>query len=150
MNKNIIKAFFNSLYTIEVVANEVINKYSLFCNNELIEEKSVNSNNFTINSDLINFNNFYYLIINNKTKIYVTYEGIYDTEEFNRHFANNEQLGNIYKKKKTIFRVWAPSQQKIEVAFYKNGGVSLNKNQVIKTVEMAKKKNGNIEKNTLC
>ncbi len=69
----------------------------------------------------------------------VTFDGIYDTEEFEDAFAyEGDDLGAIPLEDKTTFRLWAPISDKIELNLYdtgtpaKHGGTD----DPVKTVEM--------------
>ena len=45
---------------------------------------------------------------------------IYD-EKFEQEFYYEGELGAIYSPEHTLFRLWAPTAEKIEIRFYKTG-----------------------------
>lgn len=47
--------------------------------------------------------------------------GLYDTETFNQKFTYTGDLGAIYSKKATTFRVWAPTATSMTLNLYKAG-----------------------------
>lgn len=47
--------------------------------------------------------------------------GLYDTETFNQKFTYDGDLGAIYSKKATTFRVWAPTATAMSLNLYKAG-----------------------------
>lgn len=49
------------------------------------------------------------------------YREIFDTEAFNNKYATNEELGCSYNKNKTIFKVWSPAAEAVNLLLYKNG-----------------------------
>lgn len=74
----------------------------------------------------------------------VTYDGIYDTQEFEDEFAYDGDLGAITSTDETTFRVWAPISDSIDLNLYdtgtplKYGGTDTP----TKTVSMTKGENG--------
>ncbi len=47
--------------------------------------------------------------------------GLFDTETFNQNFTYTGELGAIYSKKATTFRVWAPTATAMSLNLYKAG-----------------------------
>lgn len=65
-----------------------------------------------------------------KYKCFIEYEGlriqavyreIYTSGEFNRRFFTNEDLGNVYSKEGTTFKVWSPAALAINLLLYSSG-----------------------------
>ncbi|MBQ5470827.1 MAG: type I pullulanase [Treponema sp.] len=48
-------------------------------------------------------------------------EWYFDSPEFEKEYTTNLELGAIYTKKKTTFRLWAPTSVWVKVLFYKDG-----------------------------
>jgi len=55
-------------------------------------------------------------------KAIVSYENLYDLPRFEKYFTYKGDLGAIYSKEQTIFRVWAPTAATIFVNLYDKGG----------------------------
>ena len=51
----------------------------------------------------------------------ISKRGLYDSDTFNDKFYYDGELGAIYNKEKTIFRVWSPLSSEITLRIYDNG-----------------------------
>ena len=51
----------------------------------------------------------------------VSIANLYDSTEFNREFTYDGELGAIYTKQATTFKVWSPVSQSIKLRIYNNG-----------------------------
>lgn len=74
----------------------------------------------------------------------VTYDGIYDTQEFEDEFEYDGDLGAIANGNQTTFRVWAPISDSMELNLYSTGTPlsSGGSDTPLKTVSMTKDVNG--------
>ncbi len=70
----------------------------------------------------------------------VALSGLYSTDAFNDAYYYDGELGAIYTKESTTFKVWSPVSSSIVLKVYKEG--SDNGNGPIKTVEMTKGEKG--------
>ncbi|HHD2752632.1 TPA: type I pullulanase [Clostridium perfringens] len=62
----------------------------------------------------------------------------FNSKEFNDKFYYSGELGTIYSKDKTIFRVWSPEAKSLELLLYKDG----NTDSLIEKDSLIKKENG--------
>lgn len=78
-------------------------------------------------NERVNFESTYELVVefSDGTKTHnVTFEGLYDTKEFEEAFYYDGQLGAIYTKEKTTFRLWAPVSKSVSLCLYDSGAPS--------------------------
>ncbi|MCK5732310.1 MAG: type I pullulanase [Tenericutes bacterium] len=70
----------------------------------------------------------------------VTYDGIYDSEAFETAYAYDGELGAIVDGDETIFRVWAPISDSIDLNIYSTGTPLIygGSDTPVKTVAMTK------------
>jgi pullulanase len=59
------------------------------------------------------------------TKIKAIYRDIFSTEEFNKRYFTDVELGYIYNRNNTTFKVWSPAACSINLLLYKNGDPEL-------------------------
>lgn len=60
-------------------------------------------------------------IIYNNIVIKGIYSEIFDTEAFNKRYSTNEELGCFYTRDKTLFKVWSPAAEAVNLLIYRNG-----------------------------
>ena len=66
---------------------------------------------------------------------------IYASKRFSQEFTyTGNDLGAIWSKNQTSFKLWAPTAEKVEIALYKSGTAGTD--DLIKTVSMTKESNG--------
>lgn len=81
----------------------------------------------------------YFLEISEHEKTKISMDKIFSSEKFEKEYTYlKNDLGAIYTKEKTKFRVWAPTAQEIFLNLYKEG----NGENLIKTVPLKKDKKG--------
>ncbi|MCK4551669.1 MAG: type I pullulanase, partial [Tenericutes bacterium] len=70
----------------------------------------------------------------------VTYDGIYDSEAFETAYAYNGELGAIVDSDETVFRVWAPISESVDLNIYSTGTPLIygGSDTPVKTVAMTK------------
>ncbi len=61
------------------------------------------------------------LIEYENTKITAVYREIFTSEEFNKRYFTDEELGCIYTPKEITFKVWSPAAASINLLLYKHG-----------------------------
>lgn len=54
-------------------------------------------------------------------------EWYFDSKEFNDKYVTNVELGSIYSKRKTKFRLWAPTAEDVKLVLFEDGDKSLEK-----------------------
>ena len=66
---------------------------------------------------------------------------IYASKSFSEEFTyTGDDLGAVWSKKKTAFKLWAPTAENVEIALYRSGTAGTN--DLIKTVLMSRKDQG--------
>ena len=66
---------------------------------------------------------------------------IYASKRFSEEFTyTGDDLGAVWSKKKTAFKLWAPTAENVEIALYRSGTAGTN--DLIKTVLMSRKDQG--------
>lgn len=121
-------AKFVSGSTIACETNKPISHYQIFENDNLIVDKDQN-----------NLNGFYHKLdkdgeINKSYRVKLTFtesqqilerevsvSGLYSTKSFNDKYYYDGELGAIYSKESTTFRVWSPISTKMYVRIYDSG-----------------------------
>lgn len=142
--------------TILVTANEKFKNCNIYKNGELFVskefEKPVLSTKITLKNKTINFESIYESEVtfdkNNKVvKEYVTPADLYVLKDFCDKYNYDGELGAIYSKEKTTFKVWTPISKKVVVRIYKNGTPELvnpkkGSDKIYLEVEMKKSEKG--------
>ncbi len=59
-------------------------------------------------------------------------EWYFDSQEFKKKYLTNAELGAIYSKRKTVFRLWAPTAKQVVLKLFKDG----NKSECFKEVPL--------------
>lgn len=81
----------------------------------------------------------YTLYADNHDPISLVANGVFSEGDFERKYTyNGDDLGAIYSKKDTKFRVWAPTAESVSVNLYREG----SGDNLIKTLPMKKDKKG--------
>ncbi|NLZ47951.1 MAG: type I pullulanase [Clostridiales bacterium] len=113
----------------------LIGDFSQFDYNNFIVKNgdiSINPENVTINNNqvLINLKNA--IDIKKETTVFyndlsakVSYFSFYSSEEFHNTYYTNKELGAIYTKDHTIFRLWSPVASFVNLLIYENGDPSV-------------------------
>src|SRR5690606_38991585 len=57
----------------------------------------------------------------------VDFNGLYDTQEFEEVYTYEGELGAMYSKNKTTFRLWAPVSQAVKLNLYNQGHPKYNR-----------------------
>src|SRR5690554_722063 len=128
------QAYFADSKTIKFTSTEAVleSNFSLLVNGDSITYNSFESNGLTstvtLNNEL-NFSNSYQVSAtfsdNNTDTFNVTYDGIYDTDEFNDAYAyEGSDLGAVVKDDVTSFRLWAPVSTEVKLNLYETGTAS--------------------------
>jgi pullulanase len=131
-SEKVLSGYFKTTDQIKFMTTSAVTKDDviLLKNNVPITPASItmSSNNGTINlSDDVDFSSQYTLKINfngEESTYNVTFDGIYDTEEFENAFYYDGELGAIYSQGSTTFKLWAPISSAVEVCLYDTGAPS--------------------------
>lgn len=121
---------FNDENSITLVASNKILSYKILENDKPIYEQVLDNAKTIINIKLGSLK----AEIDKDYKISVTFEAskvelqksiskrnLYKTASFNEKYNYSGELGAIYTKDKTIFKVWSPISSKINLRIYQNG-----------------------------
>ncbi len=141
--------------TIEFTTTTQLDSFTLYADEDVINPTKTinNANTYTLTlSDEVNLKKKYSIVstIDGVEKsIEVGFSALYDTEQFKKEFDYTGELGAIYSKEKTVFKVWSPLSDKITLRLYeqglathdKNGNLS-NESKPYQEVEMTLKDKG--------
>ena len=142
---------------VAVSTSNKINSMKVFRDGELI----ASDDGFSSNYRAIDLNKEQ-VLLGSKFEIEVTFEasqktlksvvsksGLFNTESFNNQFYYDGELGAIYSKEKTTFRVWSPLSTEITLRLYDSGTPksvdSKNGSDQYQSYTMAKSANGVFE-----
>jgi pullulanase len=128
----IISASVKDFKSLEVIVDD-LNQFNLSKFTVRNKDKFLNINTHYINnttiilvlSEEINIKNNCFLIYDNNLTAKCTYYKLFSSPEFNGRFFTLEELGLIYKKTFSDFRVWSPVATSIDLLIYKNGDFSV-------------------------
>ncbi len=125
INNVIFSADFTLERNVDVSVSEVPESYKLYEGDNVIHEGTSDDKNFIVNlvesSINIDISKHYFLEvtfsdITQKSK--VSLRRLYDTDLFSDAFHYDGELGAIYEKDKTTFKVWSPNAEKMSVLIY--------------------------------
>lgn len=128
-----IRAYFNKENQITFTTTAPIEKddLSFYVNDQLTlyqdltlnEDKT--SGKITLNSSIVYTNNYklkaYFALDDQTNEIAVSIEGLFDTDSFNDMFYYDGDLGAIYEKQQTTFKLWAPLSTSVSLNIYDTG-----------------------------
>ena len=125
ISNKIFDAYFTTNKNIAVDATER-GAWDLLENGKVVESGAIASSSATIKpTTAISLTNSYQLRMTFEDNVVSEYpislRNLYDTEEFENLFSYDGQLGVIYSKKATTFRLWSPISQEVEVLLYHQG-----------------------------
>ena len=122
---------FSDVETVEVKTTNKVESYVLYKDDTpLCAGEGVNSNSFNImlpsTNPTVEMTSIYKLSVKfvksqktiSKT---VSIANLYDSKDFNDAFTYDGELGAIYTKEATTFKVWSPVSQSIKLRIYANG-----------------------------
>src|SRR5690625_2672465 len=150
----ILSARFETNSDINIRLSHIPKKIEVLENNKTIYEVENNFNlNMTIkisyNFDLLKNYQLHAVFDNSSFTKSISIESFYDTDEFEKAFTYEGELGAIYSNDKTTFRLWAPISEKVELNLYKQGhpnydnlGNKNNELKPFKTYDMTKIEDG--------
>ncbi len=150
-----ISTFYNE-ELVYVVCSNPIETYKIYCDGQLVAENSNAGKSFFSHKmeEKADFSKDYQVeILFRESKQTLTAKismsNLYGSKMFNDLYYYDGQLGAIYSKNETVFRVWSPVSSKIELRIYENGTpVSVSKekgNDNYQQYEMVKKDKGVFE-----
>ena len=153
---NIASANFNTRKTISVVTTNPISSYKIMHGDELLDAGNVNDVTVfeaTLAQDIDISEEYTVSVVFSHSKATlsstISIKRLFN-EAFDLDYYYDGELGAIYTKEETTFRVWSPVSKKIELVIYANGtpkAVSSTKGDdtVYKKVEMTKGAKGVFE-----
>ena len=122
-----ISTFYNE-ELIYVVCSNPIETYKIYCDGTLVAENSNAGKSFFSHKmeEKADFTKNYQVEIlfresKQTLKADVSMSNLYDSEMFNNLYYYGGQLGAIYSKNETIFKVWSPVSTNIELRVYESG-----------------------------
>ena len=121
----ILDAYFQTNHDITVNATEVPSKVELYENGQLIDtNESISTATFTIKPSKFNISNKYLLKAHfgeTVSDYNVSFRKLYDTEEYQNAYHYDGDLGVIYTKEKSTFRLWSPVSEEVNLLLYNQG-----------------------------
>ena len=131
LNDEITTCAFENVETIKVVTTNKAEKYVLYKDEAPIcSGEGMNATSFTVtlpdSNPTVDMTAIYRLKVTfvksqkTITKT-VSIANLYDSSEFNSAFTYDGELGALYTKQATTFKVWSPVSQSIKLRIYANG-----------------------------
>ncbi len=152
-------AKFTSYVEIEIKTSNPFTSYKLYENDAVIAEANVDATSslkITLpGGKEASFDNAYRIEVTFKDSgetlsSVISVSSLYSTDEFSESYNYDGELGAIYSKGSTTFRVWSPVSTKITLKIYDNGTPTsldpINGSDVATTYEMSKGEKGVFEK----
>ena len=131
MSDAITTCAFSDVENIKVETTNKAEKYVLYKDNQPIcSGEGMNSKSFTIplpdsdpSADMTAVYKVAVTFVKSQKTIFkvVSVANLYDSIEFNEAFTYNGELGALYTKDATTFKVWSPVSQSIKLRIYANG-----------------------------
>lgn len=118
------------IYKIWLRANKVLSSYQLYVNNELLDENNdFNSKEIVYeikDQNILDIKNDFKCVVtfketNSKKEVIADKDVLFDTDIFDEKYYYDGELGAIYSKERTIFRVWSPVSETIKLRIYESG-----------------------------
>lgn len=124
-NHKVLDSYFTTTNRIIVKASGLPTKYIIKENGANIKEGTTLEKDFEITlNNPINLKNIYEVELifeENISKKVVSLRKLYDTDEYNNEFYYDGQLGLIFSKTKSTFRLWSPISEKVNLNLYNQG-----------------------------
>lgn len=128
-------SYFNAMDAIEFRSTEPVelNQIQVFANDELISIVEYSQSNLIGQiqlADTIDFSKDYELEVTfsdgGARRFALTFDGVYDTPEFEEAFGYDGLLGALWEPQKTTFKLWAPVSQAVTLNLYDTGTPAQN------------------------
>lgn len=126
----VISAAFNNKKEINVVTSHVSSSYRLLADGEEVMTGTPSSTSFVVKSTSIDLTKRYEIEVMIQGELRtrnVDFNGLYDTQEFEEVYTYEGELGAMYSKNKTTFRLWAPVSQAVKLNLYNQGHPKYNR-----------------------
>ncbi len=124
----IYSAAFKDEHSINISCSNPLETYCLYCNGEpVLEGNGAGRKNLTDKIDLTaDFSQTYTVEVEfrgsgTKLEAPVSMTGLYNSDSFNELYYYDGELGALYSKEETVFKVWSPVSERIELRVYDNG-----------------------------
>ncbi|MBQ1305654.1 MAG: type I pullulanase [Erysipelotrichales bacterium] len=122
------QALFRDEHTVYIAASNPIESYKLYENGTMVHEgKGAGRSSFSDTLELTaDFKGSYSVEVlfrgsGEVISAPVSMTGLYNTGVFNDLYYYDGELGAVYSANQTVFRVWSPVSEKIELRIYDNG-----------------------------
>ncbi|MBQ1506083.1 MAG: type I pullulanase [Erysipelotrichales bacterium] len=122
------QAMFRDEHTIYISASNPMESYKLYENGTLVHEgKGAGRGSFSDKLDLTaNLAASYTVDVEFRgsgevISAPVSMTGLYNSDMFNDQYYYDGELGALWSEKETVFRVWSPVSERIELRIYDNG-----------------------------
>lgn len=145
-------AAFKDEHSLNISCSNPIESYDLYCNGQLVlTGNGAGRKNLTDTLDLTaDYSQSYTVEVEfrgsgTRLSSPVSMTGLYNSSAFNEMYYYEGELGALYTKEATEFRVWSPVSERIELRIYENGTpakVSDKGSDVHESYEMAKGEKG--------
>ncbi|MCR4856483.1 MAG: type I pullulanase [Erysipelotrichaceae bacterium] len=124
----IYSAAFKDEHSINISCSNPIETYVLYCNGQpVLEGNGAGRKNLTDKLDLTaDFSQSYSVEVEFRgsgirIESPVSMTGLYNSDSFNELYYYDGKLGALYSKDATVFKVWSPVSERIELRIYDNG-----------------------------
>lgn len=148
-------ASFKDEHTLNISCSNAIESYELFCDGELLlKGNGAGRKNLTDTLDLTaEYAKSYAVEVvfrgsGTRLNSPVSLTGLFSSDSFNEMYYFGGELGALYSENETIFRVWSPVSERIELRIYDSGtplAISENGSDQYLSYEMEKKEKGVFE-----
>src|SRR5690606_11640414 len=104
--------------------SHVGSSYTVYADNVNVKSDVVTSQSMTISIPNIDISKTYEIEVefdDSTSRKFVSMNGLYNTPEFEEAFTYTGELGSIYTKAETTFRLWAPISQAVTLNLYEQG-----------------------------
>ena len=144
----IYSASFKDEHSINISCSNPIETYELYCNGEpVFQGNGAGRKNLTDTLDMTaDFSQSYTVEVEfrgsgTRLDSPVSMTGLYNSDSFNELYLYDGELGALYSKDETTFKVWSPVSERIELRIYESGtpvSVSDKDNDTCVSYEMKK------------
>ncbi|MBE0700632.1 MAG: type I pullulanase, partial [Acholeplasmataceae bacterium] len=126
----IVEARFNTSGNIQIISTSVAESVQIFENETLVKTVVPSSIDFTVTMDGYDLSKSYKAVLHFPGEITsemtVSIEALYDTNQFKNNYTYDGSLGVSYEDGHTVFRIWAPISQDVELNLYNQGHPNLD------------------------
>ncbi len=125
VSDKILDVYFETNKRITVTATSIANKATLYEDGvNIFEHTNISTYKFTFNPSKFDISKKYEVELDfagGKSKKLVSLRNLYSTAEFEEYFHYDGELGLIYSKKESTFRLWSPVSEEVTLNIYNQG-----------------------------